>query len=32
MLMGDEKPARYDTGFYNIDVRPTVEDRDLGGK
>jgi cytochrome c peroxidase len=31
MLMGDEKPALYDTGFYNIGVRPTVEDRGLGG-
>ena len=31
MLMGDDKVALYDTGFYNIGVRPTVEDRGLGG-
>ena len=31
MLMGDEKVALYDNGFYNIGVRPTVEDVGVGG-
>lgn len=30
MLMGTGKEALYDTGFYNIGVRPTAEDRGLG--
>jgi cytochrome c peroxidase len=32
MIMGDGKIALYDSGFYNIGVRPTVEDIGLGGK
>jgi cytochrome c peroxidase len=32
MLMGDQKPAFYDNGFYNIGVTPTVEDLGRGGK
>ncbi|APR87645.1 Methylamine utilization protein mauG [Minicystis rosea] len=31
MLMGDDNAALYDTGFYNIGVRPTFEDRGVGG-
>lgn len=31
MLMGDRLPALYDSGFYNIGVRPTEEDLGLGG-
>jgi cytochrome c peroxidase len=31
MLMGDAQPAVYDTGFYNIGVRPPVEDIGIGG-
>jgi len=31
MLMGDGKVALYDNGFYNIGVRPTQEDRGVGG-
>ena len=31
MLMGDGQPAVYDTGFYNIGVRPPVEDIGVGG-
>lgn len=31
MIMGDGAPAIYDTGFYNIGVRPTTEDLGLGG-
>ncbi|WP_437738856.1 cytochrome-c peroxidase [Sorangium sp. So ce1335] len=31
MLMGDGRPALYDSGFYNIGVRPTDEDVGLGG-
>lgn len=31
MLMNDGQLAHYDNGFYNIGVRPTVEDRGLGG-
>jgi cytochrome c peroxidase len=31
MLMGDGKAAVYDTGFYNIGVRPPVEDIGIGG-
>jgi cytochrome c peroxidase len=31
MLMGDGQPAVYDTGFYNIGVRPPVEDIGIGG-
>jgi len=32
MLMGDDNPAFYDGGFYNIGVRPTNEDVGVGGK
>lgn len=32
MTMGDGAAAIYDTGFYNIGVRPTSEDFGLGGK
>lgn len=31
MLMGDEQPAMYDEGFYNISVTPTVDDICRGG-
>ncbi len=31
MTMGDGRNAIYDAGFYNIGVRPTVEDRGVGG-
>lgn len=31
MLMGDGRIAIYDEGFYNIGVRPTVEDIGVGG-
>lgn len=31
MTMGDGKAGIYDTGFYNIGVRPTAEDLGLGG-
>ena len=31
MVMSDGAPAIYDTGFYNIGVRPTQEDLGLGG-
>jgi cytochrome c peroxidase len=31
MALADGKPAVYDNGFYNIGVRPTVEDLGLGG-
>jgi cytochrome c peroxidase len=30
MLMGDFTPAIYDNGFYNIGVRPAIEDRGVG--
>jgi cytochrome c peroxidase len=30
MLMGDGNPAVYDSGFYNIGVRPTAEDLGTG--
>ncbi len=30
MLMGDNNPAVYDGGFYNIGVRPTFEDLAVG--
>ena len=29
--MGDRAPAVYDSGFYNIGVRPTTEDIGAGG-
>lgn len=32
MAMGDGKVALYDSGFYNIGVRPTGEDIGTGGK
>lgn len=32
MLLSKADVALYDTGFYNIGVRPTVEDLGLGGK
>lgn len=32
MRMGDQQLALYDMGFYNIGVRPTVEDLGIGGK
>ena len=32
MIMGDGQIALYDSGFYNIGVRPTVEDLGVGGK
>jgi cytochrome c peroxidase len=31
MVAGDSGVAVYDVGFYNIGVRPTAEDRGLGG-
>ncbi len=31
MVMGDGKSAVYDGGFYNIAVRPTLEDLGVGG-
>lgn len=31
MILGDGQPAIYDEGFYNIGVRPTVEDIGVGG-
>ena len=31
MTMGDTLPGIYDTGFYNIGVRPTAEDLGVGG-
>ncbi len=31
MVMGDNKTAVYDNGFYNIGVRPTFEDLGVGG-
>jgi hypothetical protein len=31
MLMGNGLPAVYDVGFYNIGVRPTLEDLGIGG-
>ncbi|MCX7084409.1 MAG: hypothetical protein NTY69_02620 [Methylococcales bacterium] len=31
MLMGDGGTALYDTGFYNIGVRPSAEDLGVGG-
>ena len=31
MIMGDGNQAFYDSGFYNIGVRPTAEDIGLGG-
>jgi cytochrome c peroxidase len=31
MMMGDGGVALYDAGFYNIGVRPTVEDLGIGG-
>jgi cytochrome c peroxidase len=31
MIMGDGKEAIYDNGFYNIGVRPTLEDLGVGG-
>jgi cytochrome c peroxidase len=31
MIMGDNNPALYDNGFYNIGVTPTVEDMGRGG-
>ena len=31
MIMGDNNVALYDNGFYNIGVRPTVEDIGTGG-
>ena len=30
MIMGDNQPAVYDNGFYNIGVRPTFEDLGVG--
>ena len=32
MIMGDGGTALYDSGFYNIGVRPSVEDIGAGGK
>lgn len=32
MIMGNGEPAVYDTGFYNIAVRPTAEDIGVGGE
>lgn len=32
MIMGDGGQAVYDNGFYNIGVRPTLEDLGVGGK
>jgi cytochrome c peroxidase len=31
MIMGDDRVAVYDNGFYNIGVRPTLEDIGVGG-
>ena len=31
MIMGDDKVAVYDNGFYNTGVRPTLEDIGVGG-
>jgi cytochrome c peroxidase len=31
MFVGDAKPAVYDNGFYNINVRPVTEDAGVGG-
>jgi cytochrome c peroxidase len=31
MIMGDGNVALYDAGFYNTGVRPTAEDRGVGG-
>jgi cytochrome c peroxidase len=31
MILGDGQPAIYDEGFYNIGVRPTIEDIGSGG-
>jgi len=31
MIMGDNREAVYDNGFYNIGVRPTAEDVGVGG-
>jgi cytochrome c peroxidase len=31
MVMGDNNVALYDNGFYNTGVRPTIEDRGVGG-
>jgi cytochrome c peroxidase len=31
MFTGDRQLGLYDSGFYNIGVRPTVEDRGVGG-
>jgi cytochrome c peroxidase len=31
MIMGNNQPAVYDNGFYNIGVRPTAEDIAVGG-
>jgi cytochrome c peroxidase len=31
MIMGDDRVAVYDEGFYNIGVRPTLEDIGVGG-
>jgi cytochrome c peroxidase len=31
MMMGDGGVALYDAGFYNIGVRPTIEDLGIGG-
>jgi cytochrome c peroxidase len=32
MLMGDGRVALYDNGFYNIGVRPSVDDLGVGGR
>jgi cytochrome c peroxidase len=32
MVMGDGRVAVYDAGFYNIGVRPTLEDLGVGGR
>ncbi|MBX3197185.1 MAG: hypothetical protein KF850_03230 [Labilithrix sp.] len=32
MVMGDNRVAVYDNGFYNIGVRPTLEDVGVGGR
>jgi cytochrome c peroxidase len=32
MIMGDGNVAHYDEGFYNIGVRPTIEDIGIGGR
>ena len=32
MVMGDNRVAVYDNGFYNIGVRPTQEDIGVGGR